>query len=88
VAIPTETVYGLAGNIYSETAINKIFETKKTASLQPIDRSYRFYGKLEEIVCEVPEKARTLQPTSGQVLTLVLKKEINGSIVLQLVEKL
>lgn len=29
VAIPTETVYGLAGNIYNENAIKKIFEIKK-----------------------------------------------------------
>ena len=29
VAIPTETVYGLAGNIYSEKAIKLIFATKK-----------------------------------------------------------
>ena len=28
VAIPTETVYGLAGNIYSHKAINNIFRTK------------------------------------------------------------
>ena len=28
VAIPTETVYGLAGNIYSEQAIKKIFAVK------------------------------------------------------------
>ena len=33
VAIPTETVYGLAGNIYSEKAINKIFQLKKDRSL-------------------------------------------------------
>lgn len=26
IAIPTETVYGLAGNAFSETAIKKIFE--------------------------------------------------------------
>ena len=29
VAIPTETVYGLAGSIFSEKAIKKIFEIKK-----------------------------------------------------------
>ncbi|MFT4757945.1 MAG: L-threonylcarbamoyladenylate synthase, partial [Vicingaceae bacterium] len=29
VAIPTETVYGLAGNIYSDKAIRKIFEVKQ-----------------------------------------------------------
>ena len=29
VAIPTETVYGLAGNAYDPTALAKIFEAKK-----------------------------------------------------------
>ena len=30
VAIPTETVYGLAGNAYSDQACRKIFRLKKT----------------------------------------------------------
>ena len=30
VAIPTETVYGLAGNAYSNKACTKIFNLKKT----------------------------------------------------------
>ena len=29
VAIPTETVYGLAGNAYSDSACKKIFKLKK-----------------------------------------------------------
>jgi len=29
VAIPTETVYGLAGNAYSNKAVKKIFQLKK-----------------------------------------------------------
>ena len=29
VAIPTETVYGLAGNAYSEKAVKNIFKLKK-----------------------------------------------------------
>ena len=29
VAIPTETVYGLAGNAYSNKAVKKIFSLKK-----------------------------------------------------------
>ena len=29
VAIPTETVYGLAGNAYSNKAVKKIFSIKK-----------------------------------------------------------
>ena len=29
VAVPTETVYGLAGNAYSDVAVKKIFNLKK-----------------------------------------------------------
>ena len=36
VAIPTETVYGLAGNIYSEIALNKIFTLKKRPFYNPL----------------------------------------------------
>ena len=31
VSIPTETVYGLAGSIYSEIALKKIFSIKNTS---------------------------------------------------------
>ncbi len=36
VAIPTETVYGLAGSIYSEVAIRKIFKTKERPFFDPL----------------------------------------------------
>mgnify|MGYP000610003274 CR=1 FL=1 len=36
IGLPTETVYGLAGNIYSEKAIKKIFETKKRPFFNPL----------------------------------------------------
>ena len=36
VAIPTETVYGLAGNIYSKVAINAIFRTKQRPKFNPL----------------------------------------------------
>ena len=29
IAVPTETVYGLAGNAYSDKSINKIYKLKK-----------------------------------------------------------
>ncbi|WP_316945220.1 L-threonylcarbamoyladenylate synthase [Flavobacterium sp. ACAM 123] len=41
VAIPTETVYGLAGNAFSDKAIKKIFELKKRPFLQSTYRSYQ-----------------------------------------------
>ena len=36
VAIPTETVYGLAGNAYSNKACKKIFELKKRPKNNPL----------------------------------------------------
>ena len=36
VAIPTETVYGLAGNAYSNKSVKKIFQMKKRPALNPL----------------------------------------------------
>ena len=36
VVIPTETVYGLAGNIFSNKAIKKIFEVKNRPFYNPL----------------------------------------------------
>lgn len=36
VAIPTETVYGLAGSVFSETALKKIFHIKKRPFFNPL----------------------------------------------------
>lgn len=75
VAIPTETVYGLAGNIFSKKAIQKIFETKKRPLFNPLIVHIPSVEKLDSIVSEVPEKAKILAnkfwPGS---MTLVLKK--------------
>lgn len=75
VAIPTETVYGLAGNCLDEIAIKKIFETKKRPFFNPLIVHIHSLHKLDEIAQEVPEKANLLAnafwPGS---LTLVLKK--------------
>lgn len=75
VAIPTETVYGLAGNIFSEKAIQKIFKTKKRPFFNPLIVHIASIEKLKDIVVEVPEKAKILAekfwPGS---MTLVLKK--------------
>lgn len=76
VAIPTETVYGLAGNIYSEKAIKKIFETKKRPLFNPLIVHIDSINKLDEIASEIPEKAKKLARTFWPgPLTLVLKKK-------------
>mgnify|MGYP003632017138 FL=1 len=78
VAIPTETVYGLAGNIYSEKAIKSIFETKKRPFFNPLIVHISSVDELETIVSEVPEKAKLLAKTFWPgSMTLVLKKQKN-----------
>ena len=76
VAIPTETVYGLAGNIYSEKAIKLIFETKKRPFFNPLIVHIPSVESLENIVSHVPKKAKLLADAfwPGSI-TLVLKKQ-------------
>ena len=46
VAIPTETVYGIAGNAYSDTACKKIFRLKKRPANNPLIIHYYNLKKL------------------------------------------
>ncbi len=75
VAIPTETVYGLAGNIFSEKAIKKIFSTKKRPFFNPLIVHLYNYKQLESIVSYIPPKAEKLAKSFWPgSLTLVLPK--------------
>ena len=48
VAIPTETVYGLAGNAYSDQACQKIFKLKKRPKYNPLIVHYYNYKKMKK----------------------------------------
>ena len=48
IGIPTETVYGLAGNAYSDTAVKKIFALKKRPINNPLIVHYYDIDKLKE----------------------------------------
>ncbi len=76
VAIPTETVYGLAGNIYSESAIRKIFALKQRPLFNPLIVHIKSIEQLPELAREIPEKARRLAEAFWPgPLTFVLKKQ-------------
>lgn len=78
VAIPTETVYGLAANALNPKAVTKIFQAKNRPSFDPLIVHCASIEAIEEYVNGFPEKARYLakQFWAG-ALTLVLpKKEI------------
>ena len=75
VAIPTETVYGLAGNIFSEKAIKSIFSTKKRPFFNPLIVHISSVNSLNDIVIHLPEKAKLLAAAFWPgSMTLVLKK--------------
>jgi len=75
VAIPTETVYGLAGNIFSEKAINSIFSTKKRPFFNPLIVHIPSVEFLENVVTHIPKKAKLLADAFWPgSMTLVLKK--------------
>ena len=76
IAIPTETVYGLAGNAYSENAVKKIFELKKRPFYNPLIVHIKTTEFLDKVATDIPDMAWKLAeefwPGS---LTLVLKKQ-------------
>lgn len=76
IAIPTETVYGLAGNALNEDAIKKIFETKKRPFYNPLIVHIASKEKMDELAEEIPQIAYKLAdkfwPGS---LTMILKKK-------------
>ena len=76
VAIPTETVYGLAGNIYSEKAIQSIFKTKQRPFFNPLIVHISSIEHLESLVDYIPPKAKLLAEIFWPgPITLVLKKK-------------
>jgi L-threonylcarbamoyladenylate synthase len=48
IAIPTETVYGIAGNAYSDTACKKIFKLKKRPMNNPLIIHYYDLKRLKD----------------------------------------
>ncbi|MFV8322549.1 L-threonylcarbamoyladenylate synthase [Flavobacterium sp. LS2R12] len=77
IGIPTETVYGLAGNIYSPKAIESIFTMKQRPFFNPLIVHIKSAAVLSEIARDIPEKAALLAKAFWPgPLTLVLKKQI------------
>ena len=76
VAIPTETVYGLAANAFNENAILKIFEIKERPLFNPLIVHIKSVNYLNVVAHNIPPKAVELAnhfwPGS---LTLVLPKK-------------
>lgn len=60
VAIPTETVYGLAANAFDPDAVLKVFAIKQRPSFDPLIVHIGRMEQLNEVAAHVPEKAHLL----------------------------
>ena len=75
VAVPTETVYGLAGDSSRDSAIEKIFEAKGRPQDNPLIVHIASMDMLDGIVSRVPDDARLLANTFWPgPLTIIMPK--------------
>jgi L-threonylcarbamoyladenylate synthase len=75
IAIPTETVYGLAGLASSEKAIKKIYQTKNRPAINPL---ISHYARIEEVEKDVELNtiaSTLLENFSPGPLTIVLPRK-------------
>lgn len=80
VAMPTETVYGLAASIYSEKALKKIFSVKKRPFFDPLIVHVASINDAKKLVSSWPIAAQALAEKFWPgPLTLVLEKNENIS---------
>ncbi len=63
VAIPTETVYGLAGNALNEDAVLSIFEAKERPQFNPIIVHARDLEQIQGFVADISAAAKRLADT-------------------------
>jgi L-threonylcarbamoyladenylate synthase len=83
VAIPTETVYGLAGSAFSEQAIQKIFELKNRPFCNPLILHTHSIQEVLKFVQHIPPNAMKLAEAfwPGPLTLLLPKKSIIPQIV-------
>ena len=80
VAIPTETVYGLGGNAFDDTAVAKIFEVKGRPNDNPLIAHVHKDYDLSQIVDYEPDYAKKLRrayPTGPLTLVYPSKNKVS-----------
>ncbi len=78
VAIPTETVYGLAANVFDENAIKQVFEVKGRPNDNPLIVHISALEEINEIVADFPINAQILAKKFWPgPLTMILPKKSN-----------
>ena len=80
VAIPTETVYGLAANAYSDKAIKKIFKLKKRPKFNPLIVHYYSLNDLKKDCMINKNFLKLFKKLSPGPITYILKLKRNSRI--------
>lgn len=76
VAIPTETVYGLAGNAFESKALAKIFAAKERPTFDPLIVHISDISQMADIAKDIPEEAYQLAKAFWPgPLTMILPKK-------------
>ena len=75
IAVPTETVYGLAGNAYSDRSINRIYKLKKRPKKNPLIIHYYNLEILKKDAHINEKFLKLYKKFSPGPLTYVLKKK-------------
>ena len=80
IAFPTDTVYGVAGDIFSEAAIDRIYSLKNRPTNKPINALVSSEKQLKMIVESIPSNAKSLiEKFWPGPLTIILKKKTEVS---------
>ena len=75
IGLPTETVYGLAGNAYSDKSIKKIFSLKKRPAINPLIVHFKNLNSLcKDVVC-TPLFVKLYKAFCPGPITFILKKK-------------
>ena len=80
VGVPTETVYGLAGNAYSKKSVRNIFNLKKRPKINPLIIHYYKIEDLKEDVEINDTFIKLYKKFCPGPLTFVLKKKKNSKL--------
>jgi L-threonylcarbamoyladenylate synthase len=76
VIYPTETVYGIGANIFSNIALEKVFTIKKRDKEKPVSVAVSDFGMMEDLVYIGDKEKRFIDKfLPGPVTVILIKKE-------------
>ena len=80
VGLPTETVYGLAGNAYSKESVDKIYKLKKRPKINPLIVHFYDYKKAKNDIFFSKKFFRLYKKFCPGPITFILKKKKKSKI--------